>query len=390
MGTKFCGEISIVLFIWLMFLGNLLAQQPPLNLDFQVDTQQITPGLQYFHFQSDSTQGVPLSIHILEVNVEKIRLDIALAMDQIIGQETVSSLARRKGAIAGINGGFSFSNDPRNIFHGDPRDFLVQNGKILSEPLSTRASFGIENLAHRQRPFFEQIAWRGSVCNASERCIQLTGINRVRGENDLILYTPEWHRSTLTNGKGIELVISNDTVVEKQEAKGSAIIPTDGFVLSASGAYLDSIMILQTDKLTVNHQLYSLLDADKYVPIQNTSYHTAGPILMLNGQALAHRESENIPEHFVTTRHPRTGIGISEDEQVLWLLVVDGRQPGLSVGMNLPELTQFFQRLGAFHAYNLDGGGSSTIVVDGQIKNSPSDGKERRRCDALLLFRNNK
>jgi len=382
---------AICLFFWLAFLIPSIAQRPALNLNFQVAQRTVATGLQYAHYQSDTTQGLPLSIHVLEADLEHVQLDIALAMDQIIGQETVHSMAERRGAIAGVNGGFSFSNDPWNIFHGDPRDFLVQNGQILSEPLSTRASFGIENLPDdRQRPFLEQVAWQGKVCDAAGNCIALTGINRTRRASDLILYTPAWNRSTLTDAVGVEFIFENDEIIEKSEAKGSAIIPMNGYVLSASGAFVDSLKLLKAEKLTIRHELSSLLDADRNVPLRNASYHTAGPILMLDGEALAHHTSENIRSDFVTTRHPRTGIGISEDEQTLFLVVVDGRQPELSAGMSLPELTQFFQRLGAHHAYNLDGGGSTTMVVDGAVKNSPSDGKERRRCDALLLFAKNK
>src|SRR5690606_33477166 len=57
----------------------------------------------------------------------------------------------------------------------------------------------------------------------------------------------------------------------------------------------------------------------------------------------------------------------------LFLVVVDGRQPDASVGMSLDELTWVFQRLGATHAVNLDGGGSSAMVVQGRVVNSPSD-----------------
>ena len=54
-------------------------------------------------------------------------------------------------------------------------------------------------------------------------------------------------------------------------------------------------------------------------------------------------------------------------------VVVDGRQPGHSVGMSLPELTALSRRLGLVDALNLDGGGSTTMVVKGAVVNRPSD-----------------
>ena len=63
--------------------------------------------------------------------------------------------------------------------------------------------------------------------------------------------------------------------------------------------------------------------------------------------------------------HPRTAAGISQDGRYLYLLVVDGRQPGVSEGMSLVELAAWMKQLGCWDAINLDGGGSSTLVVKG-------------------------
>ena len=71
----------------------------------------------------------------------------------------------------------------------------------------------------------------------------------------------------------------------------------------------------------------------------------------------------------------------------LLLVAVDGRQPGYSVGMTLEELAHFFLKLGAVDAMNLDGGGSTTMVIGGEVVNSPSDGRERPVGSALLVCR---
>jgi hypothetical protein len=94
-------------------------------------------------------------------------------------------------------------------------------------------------------------------------------------------------------------------------------------------------------------------------------------------------------------RHPRTGVGTTPDGRVL-LVTVDGRQPKRSVGMTLREFAELFQSLGADWALNLDGGGSTTMVVEGRVTNRPSDrikneaGKwervERAVSSALVLL----
>ena len=80
--------------------------------------------------------------------------------------------------------------------------------------------------------------------------------------------------------------------------------------------------------------------------------------------------------------HPRTAVGIDERGKQLILVVVDGRQPGLSEGMSEHELAGLMKSLGCWNALNLDGGGSSILIQNAnhsppKIINSPSGGKMR-------------
>lgn len=87
-----------------------------------------------------------------------------------------------------------------------------------------------------------------------------------------------------------------------------------------------------------------------------------------------------------TARHPRTAVGLSQDGRTLVLAVVDGRRTGAS-GMTCGELAALLRGLGAYHAMNLDGGGSSTMYVQGQgVVNQPSDGSERTVGNHLAIF----
>ena len=114
-----------------------------------------------------------------------------------------------------------------------------------------------------------------------------------------------------------------------------------------------------------------------------------GPLLLNRGQIVVDSMAvvEGIAESFLTTRHPRTAIGWNADQSKVWLVVVDGRQDH-SVGMSLQELSQLFIDIGATEALNLDGGGSSALVFEGEVRNSPSDPTgERKVTNALILRR---
>jgi Phosphodiester glycosidase len=91
---------------------------------------------------------------------------------------------------------------------------------------------------------------------------------------------------------------------------------------------------------------------------------------------------------FAASRHPRTAVGFDPATGRLWLLVVDGRQLPHSSGMTLPELASLLEALGATEAINLDGGGSSVMVVRGRAMSHPSDKTgERPVVNALALLR---
>lgn len=110
------------------------------------------------------------------------------------------------------------------------------------------------------------------------------------------------------------------------------------------------------------------------------------PELLDGGRRVA--EEATGGSSFATTRHPRTALAFAPREDAFWLVVVDGRQGAYSAGMTLAELTDLFVALGATEALNLDGGGSSVMVVGGRAVSRPSDaGGERPVANALALRR---
>ncbi|WAC66334.1 phosphodiester glycosidase family protein [Agrococcus sp. SL85] len=112
-----------------------------------------------------------------------------------------------------------------------------------------------------------------------------------------------------------------------------------------------------------------------------------GPALVEDGAVVGGIESvevdTNVGNHSIQGDQPRTAVAVLEDGRIA-LVVVDGRSDE-SAGMTLTELASSLQGLGADVAYNLDGGGSSTIVVDGEVVNEPSNGGERATSDILYV-----
>jgi hypothetical protein len=110
-----------------------------------------------------------------------------------------------------------------------------------------------------------------------------------------------------------------------------------------------------------------------------------GPVLIRDGkrQTTNLTDSDSYEISTMQERHPRAAVGWND--RYLFLVEVDGRQRGLSVGMTLDELARFLARLGCKEAMNFDGGGSATLWYDGQVRNSPCDRMEREIANCLVI-----
>ena len=116
--------------------------------------------------------------------------------------------------------------------------------------------------------------------------------------------------------------------------------------------------------------------------------YSFGPALLVDGalgEDLDSYEAEANPKHPIQGSQPRTGIGIIGQNHFVFV-VVDGRDEGYSKGVTLTEFAQIFKDLGCTTAYNLDGGGSSTLYYQGEIVNQPAGrGNERAISDILYV-----
>jgi exopolysaccharide biosynthesis protein len=108
------------------------------------------------------------------------------------------------------------------------------------------------------------------------------------------------------------------------------------------------------------------------------------PQLIKDGKIDVTWEKEGSTKSFFETRHPRTAVAKLKDGKFL-MITVDGRSES-SGGIGLTDLASYLLELGVTDAMNLDGGGSTTMYLDGKIVNHPSDKEgERAVSDALIV-----
>lgn len=114
-----------------------------------------------------------------------------------------------------------------------------------------------------------------------------------------------------------------------------------------------------------------------------------GPVLLQDGQVrITNEEEVRFTGKGISDKHPRTAMGYTYSGKLI-ILVIEGRNPGTAEGASLPQEAKLLQELGCKEALNLDGGGSSCMLVNGKETISPSD-KKQRPVPAVFIIRSTK
>lgn len=325
-------------------------------------------GVVYGHQRRADAFG-PNVVNYLEIDLSYgFEVKLALAQNRLFGSEQVSSIVERSGAIAAVNGAYFAST-------GRPLGVFMIDGELLSEPYANRTALGLGP----RLVVMDQVSFEGKVLLHDGTVLTtIEGLNRPRLQDELIVYTKHHGTKTNTNAYGYEVVVVDGVVTEIQP--GNSTIPPDGLVLSAHGTQREPLARFKVgDPVEVDLQL-------------NPAWHElgvnqiigGGPRLVHDGKLQITGEEERFRDDILVGRAPRTAIGITADHKLL-LVTVNGRQPYVSVGMTLSELGNLLIELGALQAMNLDGGGSTTMVIRNFVLNLPSDGKERPVGNAIVV-----
>jgi hypothetical protein len=380
MRLRTCAAAAAV--FWLLF-AHTGAQ--PLNLGAP---RHLAAGVNLYHLADPSllTPAGPVSVWALELDAAQVDIKAVLANDEIVDTETVADIARRHGAVAAINAGFFLQN-------GDPAGVLEINDELVSDTLRGRGAVGVVPASGRLDLIFGRLSAAVSLviqrAGKAEVRVPIAGVDTTRARGRLMLYTPAYHSDTTTAASGTEWVVDGSplTIRSRVRNQGSTPIPRTGYVLSFGGVTLPPALQALTRgtrvRIDVSYQPVDEMSA----PWDRARDIVGGAgLLARDGVYLHEWASEQLATGFPETRHPRTLIGTTTNDTI-WMIAVDGRQPQLSAGMTFSELQSLSKRIGLTNVLNLDGGGSTTMWVQGAIVNSPSDpAGPRKVSDALLVY----
>lgn len=328
----------------------------------------IAPGLKYT-LNRRMQNGRVLRIHYLTIDTGKWQLKPMLASDSIFSREGLRSMATRSKAKAAVNASY-FGSD----------GWIIGNLKIDGEIIGAESKVRTALLVHEANKLeFMMTSYNGQVILPNGNTVPITGVNRERNVNDLIVYESKYAARTKTNPHGREITLDKDGKVLFINFAGNSQLQKDQIVLSGHGTMADQLAQLQVgDRVIVKQSMGG--NADKATHVVG-----AGPRLIQSGNVVVSSGNrEQFLPDIMNGRAPRTAIGLTKDGKII-LMVVDGRS-SLSTGFTLVELANELKSKGVVDAMNFDGGGSSEMVVGNMIKNVPSDNQERRVSVGLGVF----
>ncbi len=355
--------------------------------------EPVAPGVTHDQGRIVTTAGSQ-AVNVVEVepNNPVISFESSLSNGRVTGLERTSSQAQNHSfeghrVVAAINGDVwaGFSNDMEQA----PNGLHVEAGELVTTGPGARPTFGVGTDG---RPVIGAplVSMTLGTLNGSQYVINR--VNQLRRPGEIVVYTPHFASQTSPAASGIDVVISGlalplrtsgvwtGTVALTRPAEGGYPITPGTIVVTApatsllGGLFPGEPITLTTSVTPGWESIQHAVGAREWIVRD-------GVMNILPRPASA----DEI--------HPRSAIGLTADGRLI-LATVDGRQPGWSTGVRLPELAEFMLSRGAVVALNLDGGGSTSLAIrragtDGPVLvNRPSDGSERAVTNSIQVISN--
>ncbi|MEP4892110.1 MAG: phosphodiester glycosidase family protein [Aliiglaciecola sp.] len=364
-----------------------------------------------------------------------------LAKQQISGVEKTSSIAARKQALAAVNGGFFAFNSSQGVI-GDVAGLAVVDGTLVSEAVAGRPALVINNQPALSVDIINNVHSQISL-SVADKVFHVDGINRLPGKifncgfshpnvlaihdfvchkpNEIIVYNHYFgNLAGILSHNEFHFFVDENNSVYFDLPNQSAVLPIGHRLVIATGESATPLKKTVSSKAQVAIAEQIISDSGVLTLNKGTYVINGGPTLLIDGkQPVSQRSSQgwgvraiqegtaaiderdgisetsalnqrvNFYQNWVLKRHPRTAVGVTDNGEV-YVVVVYGRDPFKSIGASITEMAELMLELGVEKAINLDGGGSSVMVVNGHITGRPSDSTGERAVAEALLFTANK
>ncbi len=356
----------------------------------KTETERISSGAilkKYKLFTSDGW----ISVNMIEVDLEDENTEIGLLNSEngLSTFQTVFQMANKGNVVAAINGDFFNGNYKK----GNTIGLSINDGKLLTSAYyenDDKDTFGSFILSDSNDAWIDYITDKIILKEArGDATIEIDEYNKNFSKTyDTIIFTREWGEmscGSTTDLILLEMVVENDKIVDIRYNEEPVEIPEDGYVVATFSTDMINYINENFDEKTKVE-----LEIEYDFDVEEIKMAVSGGAVLVENGEVPNKFTSNI-----SGLNPRTAIGISEDEKIVYLITVDGRQSS-SIGMTQEELANFLIEKGVYNALNLDGGGSTTMVarrlgrIEKEIINSPSGGILRMVANAIGVYNTSK
>ncbi len=313
--------------------------------------------------------------------------------DYLYGASKINDEASRLKTL-GIHSLAGVNADYFSLQTGLPMSNIISDGKIITKSQEKQYGIGIldDNSA-----FMSEFIIYSTLYKDDGTSISIHNINKLRQPYSIYMLTNDFGTETYNNSNGFDVILTDiegeikigselTAVVESvDEYNGSIAIPEGKIVLTVdANAPEEYVQALSTLQIGEEIKITFGVEGDERWESAKTGIGATGEVLIENG---------NVNYEFEAGAHPRTAMGIKKDGSIIFY-TIDGRQKGYSYGVQLKTLANRMAELGCVDAINLDGGGSTSYVVQlpgdetTTLINKPSDGKLRNVSNFFFLKNN--
>jgi uncharacterized protein YigE (DUF2233 family) len=334
---------------------------PPQNFIANLQSETIAPGVVHKFIRG------PLSINVIDVDMERapVKVQPYMAGESFDRLKDVADHARESKALAAINANY-FKKD------GTPLGTLIVDGEWVAGPIFDRVSMGIDRSGKVK---IDRVSLNGLLnsSNADVDNVWVNNINQPRRHGSrLIAYTRRWGSYVRTPLTGHLVAVNAQGQVQDSVQAQSVGIPYGGFVLSdTKDSAIASLRRGDNVQLSWHTKPGDWQDVVEAV--------SGGPMLVKDGSLFVDLKDENFRKAWTGSQiRARTAIGVTANNHLL-LTTVEGPH-------TLWDVAKFLHNLGCVDAMNLDGGGSTTMVVHGNTVTRNANASQRRVASSIVVI----
>ena len=368
-------RIRICLLVTLFFTTSRFAYASNVN-EITKESFNLKPGIIRHIIKTKNDKG-PVIANVLEIDLSKKNISVKVGLadkNKIKAKDTLLNIVENYMAYIGINANYF------DVKVGNPLGVLITQGDWLTGSIYNRPAIGFtkdKNILINQVKLIGNVTVRRGFRKKPRSMFEIDGLN-----TPLNLYTnvgffdSRWD-SELTLPQNIYgAVIKKNRV--KNVVQGLIKTSKGGYILVSHDNYSIKDNLIQKDRLDIKWQ-----SSPDWSNIREAV--SGGPYLIMDGQVYVDEAEEHFKFAKKDRRASRSAIGVDYKGK-LYLIAVCGEKNGYSEGVTLTELADLLKNLNLKDAINLDGGGSTTLIVDGKIINELSQHHKRKITNGLLIL----